>query len=308
MKKLVLLLAVVFTTSTFAQKKSINGKIYDKHPAINVVESFTKAFVEGNQEEIKALVSDDFEWWQMNAMMPKPLTIENLIGRSEYLVKNVIGFSVTNRGTSYSDALEFGKDGVSVYAYQVLKGFDKNTGYKLEIPRNSIFFFDKEGRISGLSVSDSQLKWKKAYDAWNTSKNGEIYKDHPMISKARLLYAYLEIGDLTSMKDLYSEDAKIYDVMNSALNSFVTVEEEINNLKEFFKTYEILRVRERGYPDLLNYEGGDTSTIISWWNVTVKNKKSGKTKEAVHHSQIVVNDEGKIITEQYYFNASELPN
>ena len=122
-------------------------------------------------------------------------------------------FTSSGIWSSYSDALEFGKDGVNVYAYQVLKGFDKNTGYKLEIPRNSIFFFDKEGKISGLSVSDSQLKWKKAYDAWGTSKNGEIYKDHPMISKARLLYAYLEIGDLASMKDLYAEDAKISDVM-----------------------------------------------------------------------------------------------
>jgi len=308
MKKLLFLIAVVFTNSTFSQKKNSNGKIYDKHPAINTVESFTKAFVDGSQEELKALVSDDFKWWQMNAMMPKPLTIENLIARSEYLAKNVIGFSVTNRGTSYSDALEFGKDGVNVYAYQVLKGFDKNTGYKLEIPRNSIFFFDKEGKISGLSVSDSQLKWKKAYDAWGTSKNGEIYKDHPMISKARLLYAYLEIGDLASMKDLYAEDAKISDVMNSDINSSVSVEEEINNLKEFYKTYEIIRVRERGYPDLLKYEGDDTSTIISWWNVTVKNKKSGKTKEAVHHSQIVVNNDGKIVNEQYYFNASALPN
>jgi len=97
MKKLLLIIALVITTSTFAQKKNSNGKIYDKHPAINTVESFTKAFVEGSQEELKALVSDDFKWWQMNAMMPKPLTIENLIARSEYLAKNVIGFSVTNR-------------------------------------------------------------------------------------------------------------------------------------------------------------------------------------------------------------------
>ena len=96
--------------------------------------------------------------------------------------------------------------------------------------------------------------------------------------------------------------------MNSDINSFVSVEEEMNNLKEFYKTYEISNVSERGYPDLLDYEGDDTSTIISWWNVTVKNKKSGNTKETVHHSQIVVNSDGKIITEQYYFNASALPN
>ena len=64
---------------------------------------------------------------------------------------------------------------------------------------------------------------------------------------------------------------------------------------------------ESGYPDLFEYEGSDTKTIISWWDITVKNKKSNAIKEAVHHSQIVVNKEGKIINEQYYFNASQLP-
>lgn len=239
--------------------------------------------------------------------MPKPLKIENLLQRSKYLANNVIGFSVTNRGSSYSDALEFGKEGVNVYAYQILKGFDKNTGYKLEIPRNSIFFFNKKGEISGISVSDSQLKWNKAYNAWGETKNGEIYKDHPMISKARLLMAYLEIGDLESMKDLYDENAKIYDVMNTELDSYVSVEDEINTLKEFYKNFEVVSVRERGYPDLLNYEGTDTFTIISWWNITVKNKRSGKIKEMVQYSQIDVNKEGKIVSEQYYYNASSLP-
>ena len=307
MKKLLFMLVVIFTTATIAQKKRQNGKLYDKHPKIEIVEEFTKAFVEGDDSKLRALVSKDFTWWQMNAMMPKPLKIENLLQRSKYLANNVIGFSVTNRGSSYSDALEFGKEGVNVYAYQVLKGFDKNTGYKLEIPRNSIFFFNKKGEISGISVSDSQLKWNKAYNAWGKTKNGEIYKDHPMISKARLLMAYLEIGDLESMKDLYDENAKIYDVMNTELDSYVSVEDEINTLKQFYKNFEVVSVRERGYPDLLNYEGTDTFTIISWWNITVKNKRSGKIKEMVQHSQIDVNKEGKIVSEQYYYNASSLP-
>ena len=128
-----------------------------------------------------------------------------------------------------------------------------------------------------------------------------------MISKARLLMAYLEIGDLESMKDLYDENAKIYDVMNTELDSYVSVEDEINTLKEFYKNFEVVSVRERGYPDLLNYEGTDTFTIISWWNITVKNKRSGKIKEMVQHSQIDVNKEGKIVSEQYYYNASSLP-
>jgi ketosteroid isomerase-like protein len=308
MKKLVLGVLMVSVMSTFAQKKHKNGKIYDQHPGIEIVNEFTKAFVAGDEEKLKSLVTEDFKWWQMNSMDPKPLKLKGLVSRSNYLSKNVIGLQIKDRGSAYSDAMEYGKDNLNVYTYQILKGFDKNTGFKFEIPRNSIFFFSKDGKkISGLSVADSQLKWRKSYEAWDTRKNGKIYKDHPMISKARLLYAYLETGDMAAMKDLYAENARISDIMNSEKDSSKSVEEEMESLKEFFKIYEIVNVSESGYPDLLEYEGSKTKTIISWWNVTVKNKKSNAVKEAVHHSQIVVNKKGKIINEQYYFNASQLP-
>ena len=308
MKKLVLGVLMLSVMSTFAQKKHKNGKIYDQHPGIEIVNEFTKAFVAGDEEKLKSLVTEDFKWWQMNSMDPKPLKLKGLVSRSNYLSKNVIGLQIKDRGSAYSDAMEYGKDNLNVYTYQILKGFDKNTGFKFEIPRNSIFFFSKDGKkISGLSVADSQLKWRKSYEAWDTRKNGKIYKDHPMISKARLLYAYLETGDMAAMKDLYAENARISDIMNSEKDSSKSVEEEMESLKEFFKIYEIVNVSESGYPDLLEYEGSKTKTIISWWNVTVKNKKSNAVKEAVHHSQIAVNKKGKIINEQYYFNASQLP-
>ena len=308
MKKLVLGVLMLSVMSTSAQKKHMNGKIYDQHPGIEIVNEFTKAFVAGDEEKLKSLVTEDFKWWQMNSMDPKPLKLKGLVSRSNYLSKNVIGLQIKDRGSAYSDAMEYGKDNLNVYTYQILKGFDKNTGYKFQIPRNSIFFFSKDGKkISGLSVADSQLKWRKSYEAWDTRKNGKIYKDHPMISKARLLYAYLETGDMAAMKDLYAENARISDIMNSEKDSSKSVEEEMESLKEFFKIYEIVNVSESGYPDLLEYEGSKTKTIISWWNVTVKNKKSNAVKEAVHHSQIVVNKKGKIINEQYYFNASQLP-
>ena len=308
MKKFVLGVLMLSVMSTSAQKKHKNGKIYDQHPGIEIVNEFTKAFVAGDADKLKSLVTEDFKWWQMNSMEPKPLTLNRLLRRSNYLSKNVIGLQIKDRGSAYSDAMEYGKDNLNVYTYQILKGFDKNTGFKFEIPRNSIFFFSKDGKkISGLSVADSQLKWRKSYEAWDTRKNGKIYKDHPMISKARLLYAYLETGDMAAMKDLYAENARISDIMNSEKDSSKSVEEEMESLKEFFKIYEIVNVSESGYPDLLEYEGSKTKTIISWWNVTVKNKKSNAVKEAVHHSQIVVNKEGKITNEQYYFNASQLP-
>jgi ketosteroid isomerase-like protein len=308
MKKLLLCVLILSVIPISAQKKHKNGKIYDQHPGIEIVNEFNKAFVEGNEEKLRSLITDDFKWWQMNAMNSKKLTLKRLINRSTYLSKNVIGIKIEDRGSAYSDAMVYGKDNLNVFTFQILKGFDKNTGFKFEIPRNSIFFFSKDGKkISGLSVSDSQLKWKKSYDAWETRKNGTIYKDHPMIAKARLLYAYFELGDIPAMRGLYAENARISDVMNSEMNEFKSVDEEMEGLKEFYKLYEVVNVSESGYPDLLEYEGAETKTIISWWNVTLRNKKSNTVKETTQHSQIVVNKEGKIISEQYYFNASQLP-
>jgi ketosteroid isomerase-like protein len=307
MKTKITLLLLVASTLVFAQKKK-NGTIFIEHPGIEIVNEFNKAFVEGDVEKLKSLVTEDFKWWQMNAMNTKPLTMKYLINRSTYLSENVLGLKIEDRGSAYSDAMEYGKDDLNVYTYQILKGFDKNTGYKFEIPRNSIFFFSKDGKkISGLSVIDSQLKWAKSYDARQTRKNGTIYKDHPMIAKTRLLYAYLALGDIPGMRSLYKENARITDVMNSDIGQYNTVDEEMENLKEFYKLYEVVNVSESGYPDLLEYEGSESKTIISWWNITFKNKKSNAIKEMKQHSQIVVNKDGKIIREQYYFNASQLP-
>ena len=307
MKTKITLLLFVASTLVFAQKKK-NGTIFIEHPGIEIVNEFNKAFVEGDVEKLKSLVTEDFKWWQMNAMNTKPLTMKNLINRSTYLSENVLGLKIEDRGSAYSDAMEYGKDNLNVYTYQILKGFDKNTGYKFEIPRNSIFFFSKDGKkISGLSVIDSQLKWAKSYDAWQTRKNGTIYKDHPMIAKTRLLYAYFALGDIPGMRSLYKENARITDVMNSDIDQYNTVDEEMENLKEFYKLYEVVNVSESGYPDLLEYEGTESKTIISWWNITFKNKKSNAIKEMKQHSQIVVNKDGKIIREQYYFNTSQLP-
>ena len=307
MKTKITLLLFVASTLVFAQKKK-NGTIFIEHPGIEIVNEFNKAFVEGDVEKLKSLVTEDFKWWQMNAMNTKPLTMKYLINRSTYLSENVLGLKIEDRGSAYSDAMEYGKDNLNVYTYQILKGFDKNTGYKFEIPRNSIFFFSKDGKkISGLSVIDSQLKWAKSYDARQTRKNGTIYKDHPMIAKTRLLYAYFALGDIPGMRSLYKENARITDVMNSDIDQYNTVDEEMENLKEFYKLYEVVNVSESGYPDLLEYEGTESKTIISWWNITFKNKKSNAIKEMKQHSQIVVNKDGKIIREQYYFNASQLP-
>ena len=313
MKQIFTSIFMLCSAIVLGQTKNINGKIYDQHPAIDIVDQFTDAFVKGDTLTMQNLTTEDFRWWQMNEMRPQPKTLENMIGRSRYLSNNVIGFDITNRGSAYSDAMEFGKGKdkqIHVYTYQAMRGYDKNTGIELNIPRNSIFFMNEDAtKISRLGVSDSQLKWQKAYDAWSTRTNGTIYKDHPMIAKSRLLYAYIALGDLESMRALYSDNAVIRDVMSiTDLKDTRNPDQEMEMLKDFYAEYEVVDVNEIGYPDLLEYEGANYSTIISWWEMTVRNKKSGNTSTGYHHSQIDVNKDGLIIREDYYWNPGLLPN
>ena len=294
---------------TLAQKKKQSGKIYDQHPGITVVDQFHKAFVEGDEETLRSLVTDDFKWWQQNEQQPKPKKIDQLVGRSKYFSKNMLNLSITDRGRAYTDAMEFkGANGAFIYTYKVLRGIDQKTGMILEIPRDESFLLSKDGKkIQWIAVSDSQLKWQKAYDAYGTRRNGTIFKDHPMIAKARLLYAYIYMGDLEGMRSLYADYARISDAMNTEVDSFISPDEEVENFKKYLNDYEVLKVAESGYPDLFEYEGTDTKTIISWWDLTVKNKKYGKIKKHTQHSQIVVNKDGLIIREIYYFNPAQLP-
>jgi ketosteroid isomerase-like protein len=309
MKKnfLTLILFVAFISQ--AQEKKSGGKIFEKHPAIDLVDQFNAAFVAGDEAKLRSMVTDDFKFWTMNSMEPKPRTIDNMVSMSKTLSKNVLNLAIKNRGQAYSDAIEFkGANRVDVYTYKFLSGVVKNTGLILQIPRNSIFRVTKDGKkIMNVGISDSQLKWEKAMNANGTKKNGEIYIDHPHIAKARLLYAHILTGDLDAIRALYADNARISDVMNSEFDSFISPDKEIANLNEFLKEYEILNITESGYPDLLDYAGANTKTIISWWDFTVKNKKSGKIKKHSQHSQIVVNADGLIVREIYYYNAAHLP-
>tara|TARA_B100000965_G_scaffold403803_1_gene432858 strand:+ start:42 stop:959 length:918 start_codon:yes stop_codon:yes gene_type:complete len=301
----------IFTLSFFilafilnAQKKK-NGNLYIEHPYIDVVEKFNTAFTSGDTETLKSLVSDDFKWYTTNARTPR--TIDQLIGRSSYLSKNVTNFQIKHWGGSYPDVLEYKKDKVTdVKTYERLTGYDKNTGVDLRMPRYATFRFDNESKITRMWVNDDQLLWKKAYDAYDTRKNGIIYKDHPFISNIRLMISGMKEMDIDKIRSYYDENARIYDVMNSGEFEFLTLDEEMTNIENAIKAYEIVYIQEIGYPDALAYEGGNV-VVISWWKMRIKNRKSGKTGTIMQHIQHTLNKEGKIIREDYYYNPAQFP-
>ena len=304
MKKHIIYLFVLCFSFSFSQKKN-NGKLYIEHPAMDVVEQFNKAFVSGDLEIMKSLVSDDFRWYTLS--MREPGTLQQLLNRSNYLSKNVVNFDIKHYGGAYPDALEYKKDDVlEVMTYTWMSGYDRNTGVELDMPRYVNFRINDDGKISRMNVMDDQALWTKAYQAWDTRANGVIYKDHPLVTKVRLMMRDYETQDVEKIKSNYTENTRFYDVMNSSVDEFKSLEEEFAQFNDYMEVFELVNIRESGYPDVLDYEGNG-AVVISWWEMTLRNKKSGKTNTIMQHIQHSFNEKGEIVREDYYFNPAQLP-
>ena len=305
MKKKLLLLTVLFSFSVFAQKQT-NGKIYIEHPAIDVVNQYNEAYVSGDLDKLRELVTDDVKVWRLRNREANGLNW--ILGTSNYLSKNLINFEIKHYGGAYPDVFEYKQDDlVDVKTYEFLTGYDKNTGLDLNMPRYGTYRLTAKGdKIQTIWINDDEILWQKNWDAYETSENGVIYKDHPLVTKVRLLYQSYKTGDVEKIKANYTENTIFYDVMNSGIDEFKNIEEEFAQFDNYMEMFEIVDIKESGFPDVLDYSG-DGAVVISWTDITFKNKKSGNTKTVSQHIQHWFNDEGEIIREDYYFNPAQLP-
>jgi ketosteroid isomerase-like protein len=305
MKKLLLVFTMLFSVAVFSQKES-NGKLYIEHPSIEIVNQFNEAYTSGDLDKLKELVTENFQVRTLKDR--KSNDINWILGTSNYLSKNIVDLEIKHYGGSYPDVLEYKQDGiVDVKTYEWLTGYDKNTGLDINMPRYATYRMNAKGdKVAGLWINDDETLWQKNWDAYETTENGVIYKDHPLVSKVRLLYQSYKTGDVEKIKANYTENTIFYDVMNSEIDEFKTLEEEFAQFDEYMEVFEIVNIRESGFPDVLDYSG-DGAVVISWADFTFKNKKSGNTKTISQHIQHWFNEEGEIVREDYYFNPAQLP-
>ena len=304
MKKLLLIFTILFSITVFSQKES-NGKLYIEHPAIEIVNQFNEAYVSGDLDKLKELVTDNFQ--VLTLRNRETNDINWILGTSNYLSKNIIDLEIKHYGGSYPDVLEYKQDGIlDVKTYEWLTGYDKNTGLDLNMPRYATYRMNEKGdKVAGLWINDDEILWQKNWDAYETNENGVIYKDHPLVSKVRLLYQSYKTGDVEKIKANYTENTIFYDVMNSGIDEFKTLEEEFAQFDQYMEVFELVNIRESGFPDVLDYSG-DGAVVISWADFTFRNKKSGNTKTISQHIQHWFNEEGEIVREDYYFNPAQL--
>ena len=301
------ILFIFLQTLVIAQKKK-NGTIYIEHPTIELVKKFDKAFTSGDTEKIKKLVTEDFKLYNglsTNFANNTGSTLDGLLRNSKYWSEKLDEFKIESRGVAYPDAFEFKGGRIWVYTYDILSGYDKENGFKIKTPYDrSILFNEKGDKIKYIIESFNTLHLSKYNNSLSTIENGKIFKDHPFIGVVRRMMSNFERGKLDKAYEDFLPNAKFYDI-NLPFGESRTLEEHKKGNQELLNKFEIVSINESGYPDLLKYNG-DGFTIIAWWVVVLKHKKSKKETKLYLHNQLTLNNEGKIQRLVDYYNGSLL--
>jgi ketosteroid isomerase-like protein len=312
MKKITLILMMIVTFITYAQKKA-NGTIYSDHPAITTVESMMQAFVNGDEKKVAGYLADDFRQFYGSSTNKdaKGGDKQSFLNDVKFWKDNFDYLSITRSQGAYPDALEY-KDGTNddvvwVQTWEHVKGVHKKTGVKLDMPFHRLFVVDKNNKIKTMmNYYDSRI-YQEIGNSNNERKNGTIYNNHEYINKVRRMIYAFENKDFTTAYSFYDEKAQFtYGNTPDDAQKALTLTEMKESDKKFFDKFEINSIDVSGYPDYLNYELGNAKVVQSWWNFRLT-RKSDKKKFILPMFYIHnFNDEGKISSESAYFDESLL--
>ena len=313
MKKTVIFAMMMLPFIGFCQKKE-NGKIYIEHPAINVVDAFTKAMVKGDTTAMSKMMTNDFK--SRNPVMAK--IFDEGTNKTAFL-KNAMSnfnsldyYSIKALEGAYPDAFEYTKDpsdnnAVTVNTWDVLKGVHKTTGVKVDMYLHRSFELTKDNKISAaLQYVNPEVR-NEINRAMTERTNGTIYSQHENINKLRLMMAAAEHGDWDKYYSFYDKDATFWDINDTEYKVPHNLEAEKAGDKAVFEKFEAVSFEQSGYPDFMKYElGGDDGTLYSWWNLYFRRKSDKKVVKVYMHYDMTVNKEGKIVNCVSYYNAALL--
>ena len=294
------------TFITFSQKKS-NGTIFDKHPAIDVVDAYTKAINANDMTKVESYLATDFKMYNATTSTPydKGIDKATFLKRIKSWRDEIDYFSISTSKGTYPDALEYKddnqKDVVWVQTWDDVKGVSKSTGVKLNMYIHRMFTVNKDNKIKSIFVYDNPMIYNEMRASSVERTNGIIYNHHENINNIRkMLYAF-ENKDYTKAYSFYDKEAQMYDI-NSKDMTPMTLDQLKANDAEILKSYELVSIEQVGYPDYMHYEMGDSGVVYSWWTYHMVRKSDKKAIELPVHLQDTFNKEGKIIREIAYYN------
>jgi ketosteroid isomerase-like protein len=307
MKKILVLGLMVFTIISYSQKKK-NGTIYIDHPAINTVDAYTKAVVEGDAEKAGAFLADDYKYWNgtNSNKDAKGGTKEGAIKNVTWWKENIDYFSIERSSGTYPDAIEYKdqeqEDVVWVQTWDHVKGVHKKTGVKIDMPIHRLFTVNKDNKITMIIDYSDRTVWQELRQSWVTRENGTVYNHHDYINTVRKLMAALEHHDMDKFYSFFDEEATFRSIHMPIGTKSSTLEEDKEGMKNMMGNFDITSIDVQGYPDYINYEIRNAKVVQSWWKIRMTrrsdNKKIVMPLFVIHD----FNDEGKITGELVYFS------
>ena len=307
MKKIAICLLMMLPMIGFSQKKE-NGKIYIEHPALEVVDAFTKAMVKGDTTAMSEMMADNFRSFNPVTSTPysKGQDKASFLGMAKYMQSNLDYYSIERMKGSYPDAFEYTKDpsddnAVTVESWDILKGVHNKTGVKADMLLHRSFVLTNDNKIRSVGQYMNPEFGNKIRNAYTERKNGTIYSQHENINKLRLMLAAAENGDGEKYYSFFTEKARFRDINNE---ESMSLEEDMASKTAFLENFELVDFEQVGYPDYMHYEMGDSGTLYSWWNLHVIRKSDDKAIEIPIHYSHTVNDEGKFTSVSAYYNGS----
>ncbi|WP_333600851.1 nuclear transport factor 2 family protein [Flavobacterium sp.] len=311
MKQKLALVVLVFCGVTYAQKKT-NGTIYKEHPAIVAVEGMVQAFVKGDATKVGSYLADDFK--SFNGVSTnkdqKGGTKEDFLKEVTYWKDNTDYLSITRSQGAYPDALEYkedpnNKDVTWVQTWEDLKGVDKKTGVKLDMPMHRLFIVNKDNKIKTIINYTNNSVFNEIGDSFSDRTNGTIYNHHENINTIRKMMYAFENKDYDRAYSFYDEKATFSDV-NATLDKSISLTEQKANDKKLLEKFDLVSVDMVGYPDYLHYEMGDARIVQSWWNFKLVRKSDKKAITMPIFFIDSFDDKGKIVSEIAYYSAKLL--
>ncbi len=308
MKNIIYLLSFLFVFSLNAQKNK-NGVVFDKHPGIDLVNSFNEAFVAADMDKLNTILHDDFKAYDglSSNKDQEGTSKQNFMGQSNWWNTNISYLKITNNDPAYPDAVEYKKgDQLWVQTWEKIYGVNNQTGVKFDMPIHRLYRLTKDGKkiISLVDYTDRR-NYQRMWDAWpgNDLKNGTIYKNHQNINSVRILqYAYAN-GDVEKAMSYFHENASFNDINES---SVMNQEQILERDGKIFSGWNLDSLDEVGYPDYLEYDWRESKVVMSWWNFRMTRKSDGKEVTLPVHFSDRFDNDGKIVWRTSYWNKSLL--
>lgn len=306
MKKLTLL-ALFFTVLVgYAQKKP-NGTVYINHPAIDLIDEYTKIVNSGDLDKLDAFLADDFRAYNSTTdnQFSKGQDKTTFLRRIKSWRESIDYFAIKPANGAYPDAIEYKddalKDVVWVQCWDEVKGIHKKTGVKINMNLHRSFVINKANKIKTIFIYDNPQVFDEIDDSYTQRKNGTIYNHHENINNVKNMLFAFENKDLNKSYSYFANDAVFADINNTGNKPF-TLEEQKAIDKKVLDTFEIVGLEVVGYPDYMHYELGDSGVVYSWWTWHLIRKSDKKEISLPIHYQHNVDKNGKITREMSYYN------